>query len=311
MSTKKRLITSTNSTSLLNKKESIKRKVVKTSISSSSSNDLSTRVINELHKVSSHESKLWFENYVKGTIWIGCKVPIVRATITKIIKEEKTLNKIKSLPYDTILKESIKLLQCKESDVKLGGMIMIQEHISKDYYKSKNFLTKLLNDLIEHVLIPDHINDWSTTDWFSIRVLQPIVLSNCEEEEEEGDEQNVIDKILSFNEKGKTVWHRRCGLITFVNYYKHREKLPSDIGFKIIHNIDINMSKSPSERFTQTGCAWVLRYCLIQKGDQKEEKQMAMKVIMKYKDIWTNEAKKSFCEKLSKTDPFRQKILSK
>jgi hypothetical protein len=51
---------------------------------------------------------------------------------------------------------------------------------------------------------------------------------------------------------------------------------------------------SPQERFTQTGCAWMLRYALTQKDDA----DLAIQIIARHSHLWTTEAKKSMVEKL-------------
>jgi hypothetical protein len=45
---------------------------------------------------------------------------------------------------------------------------------------------------------------------------------------------DVVHKVLDFTKTGSTVWHRRCGIVAFVHYYKKRSQLPDDIATRIV-----------------------------------------------------------------------------
>lgn len=141
-------------------------------------------------KESDHKTKVWFTSYVKGTTWIGCKTPIVKQIVKNIIKEhdynkdydDHNDNNVDnnntslvslSLSSKYIYQESIKLLKHDASDVKLAGMILLSEYIPLHELATISIINQLENILfIQNTNI---INDWSTLDWFSIRVLQPMI----------------------------------------------------------------------------------------------------------------------------------------
>ena len=231
-------------------------------------------IVERMQEQASPAQKAWFENYVKGTTWIGLKVPQVRA----IVKEE--------LPVD--LEVAWDLLQHPAADAKLAGMIVLQE--TKPHSQWTNMDTL---DRLDRVILPTHVNDWSTCDWLAMRVMKPLALADAD----------LAKRILSMTRTGGTVWHRRCGLISFVQYDK--QKWPTD-DLPFLQAAEDMLLASPDERFTQTGVAWFLRYALLVKDDKDE----AYAMIVRHGDLWTTEAKKSLVEKLPKSNPWRGRILT-
>jgi hypothetical protein len=78
-------------------------------------------------------------------------------------------------------------------------------------------------------------------------------------------------------------------------------------GEKLIEACQQSLLASPDdERFTQTGIAWLLRYMLV----QTEDRDAALEMIVRKGHYWNVEAKRSLIEKLNKTDPRRQQILT-
>jgi hypothetical protein len=147
----------------------------------------------------------------------------------------------------------------------------------------------------------------------------------------------LADRILQFatakNNTRTSIWHRRCGIVPFVlhtNNNSNKTKaakanqrcLPTDFTIQLIEACEQNIIRTPQERFTQTGIAWVLRYVLASTSTSKKlthedststttsPRQVALNMILRYPSIWTTEAKKSFVEKLNVNDPIRRTILS-
>ena len=115
----------------------------------------------------------------------------------------------------------------------------------------------------------------------------------------------VADGILRFAvEPSNGLWHRRMGVVPFLDWYKHRLRLPLDFGHRLVDACEANLLASPHERFTQTGIAWVLRYTLVQ-----PEKDYAASMVYRHGGLWTKEAKKSLVEKLPTSSAMRNKIL--
>jgi hypothetical protein len=246
-----------------------------------------------LHERADAQTKAWFTNYVKGSSWIGCKMPTVRA----VVKEEVPKNVSSS---DVLLDSCVSLLQNEACDAKLAGILLVSEclPVDGDVSLSHSILDRLEADVLSQ---QHHVADWSTADWLATKALRRLVLAAGAE-----GNHSVAQRILDYAQHGTNLWYRRCGIVSFVNYHKHRANLPSDIGVRLILAAEVSLMSSPEERFTQTGIAWVLRYALL----EPEDRDATLTMILRHGNFWTTEAKKSLTEKLSKSDPKRTQIMA-
>jgi len=258
---------------------------------------LSHTIIQKMREVSDIKTQQWFTNYVKGTTWIGCKVPVTRKAVTDVMKSTprsfpRSADAMSVLSTGKLVENAVYMLQQKECDVKLAGMMLLSEHVPVTELATESLLTILETK----VLAANHVADWSSADWFAMRVLKKITLAG---------KDNLTLRILGYAENGTNIWYRRCGLVSFIGYEKKRSELPPDIGQRLVTAVEKCLLASPDERFCQTGCAWLARYILT----QKDEKEECLKMILRNGSLWTREAKKSLVEKLGKSDSIRNLIL--
>ncbi|CAB9516362.1 Protein prenyltransferase alpha subunit repeat [Seminavis robusta] len=272
---------------------------------------LADRILQGLTERADKKTKAWFTNYVKGTIWIGCKVPVVRSTIQQILKQQqegktastrktkksKAASKQSPVGDSILMDNAICLLQHQACDAKLAGMILLSEHYPRPLLASHETLDRFDRDLWKD---PTIISDWSTADWFSNKVLGKIVFHDHVD-------NSLQQRVFDYAHLSQaSLWQRRCGIVPFLQYHKHSDAMPPDFGAQLMGACEANLLTSPRERFTQTGIAWVLRYVLLLPS---QDGQLALDFICRHGAVWTTEAKKSFCEKLPKSDPRRKKIL--
>jgi len=263
----------------------ISRRSLKLATAANSASSLAKRILQGLQDRADTKTKDWFTNYVKGTTWFGCKMPAVREAVKASYQH---------VDSDTIMTTAIQLLQRQECDAKLAGMLLLSEKMALEELATR----QTLSTLEQQVIAPGHLNDWSSADWFATKVLRKIVFSG---------NHNLVEQVLNFSNAKTHLWHRRCGVVAFVHQYpKHRDKLPSDFGSKLIQACETSLLASPEERFTQTGIAWVLRYSLLESLEREEAREM----IVRHGSLWTTGAKKSLTEKLGKNDPVRKQILA-
>lgn len=293
----------------------------------SSNNELADSIINEMKRRADPHTQAWFTNYVKGSTWIGCKTPIVKQIMKEIMvsTNKNGKNDNNDVANGVVYNDAIVLLKHPASDVKLAGMILLSEYMPVTDLANFDMIDKLENELfLKDATILD---DWSTIDWFSIRVLQKIIYNsndtkvqqNQQESSHSGsnndgnnDKSHIAYRVLNFTNNATTsLWHRRCGVVPFVQYTnpKNRMKLPIDFPVDLIDACERSLLISPTERFTQTAIAWVLRYTLANSHETNYQKY-AFDMIVRHGPLWTKEAKKSFTEKLKPNDPIRTAILS-
>ncbi|KAL3905446.1 MAG: hypothetical protein SGARI_004457 [Bacillariaceae sp.] len=283
--------------------------------SSSSSSALYNAIVAGIQQRANPQTKAGFTNYVKGTTWMGCKMPVVREAVQEVTRRKRkskskgkqkkkaaSLSHNNHFPPGMLLDAAVSLLQHEACDVKLAGMLVLSEQMELEDLATASTLQRLERD----VLLQNKLDDWSSADWFAMKVLQKIVFADVDDD----DDSSIAMRVLNFTNVADTadrnyLYVRRCGVVPFLDYYKHRDKLPPRFGTKLVDACEKSLLTSPDERFTQTGIAWVLRYVLL----QPEEKDYAYKMIVQHGALWTKEAKKSLTEKLPKNDPRRKKIL--
>lgn len=325
-------------------------------VSSSCSHDasllsLADCIVQSLEERADAKTKAWFTNYVKGSEWIGCKVPTVRSAVRDVMEsasrntrsgnnEEGNLTATKKrklreeddektteLPHDEIMDSAMRLLQHRACDAKLAGMLLLSEHYPIEELATAGTLDRFDRDLwtADGAYSSNVIADWSTADWFSNKVLSKMVFCGASRKGrgtskkragiDQAIQHDIQRRVLGYASLPRaSLWHRRCGIVAFLQYRKHRDILFPDFGRRLVEACEANLTTSPNERFTQTGIAWVLRYVLATSDDQhtpaKDERDLALDFVCRHGFVWTKEAKKSFCEKMAETDPRRQRIMS-
>jgi hypothetical protein len=147
---------------------------------------LASDILNGLRKQANPATKAWFENYVKGTTFIGCKTPVVRMVVKNVlvaslklqVKKKKKKKKKKSTSSrdsdsddsdnddsdndnndNVIFHQAIRMLQQDAIDGKLAGMMLLQEH----YPLAKLATMKVLDRLDRDILATNRVSDWSRT----------------------------------------------------------------------------------------------------------------------------------------------------
>ena len=292
-------------------------------------------VRHELVQNSDRNYKEWITKYMKDAVpYIGCKVPVVERVVRNVVNERipmqcsdrsgnkgggdrKARNKYSKDNHNEqgessinlIIDSAFALLQQPEGDVKISGMVLLSDYALP--VSSPPRKRQILERLENEILIPaengnsnttisidgKHVNDWATSDALSMRVLKKIALAS-------GDSKLTLH-VLDYATNGHTLWHRRCGLIPFLTYRNHLDTLPDDIGVRLVDATERCLQLSPTERFTQTGCAWLLRYILLENGHC----EYALQMIVRNGPLWTKEALKSIVKRLNSNDPRRKQIL--
>lgn len=273
--------------------------------------DLCKSIVDNLFQHANQSTRDWFENYVKGTTWIGCKLPTVRTCVKEIVppikKKNKSTQETPLFSTSVLLDTAVQLLQQPACDAKLAGMLILSECFPVAELTSHAVLDRLERNVLE----ANQVNDWSSADWFASKVLRKIALEAAPIHETSTRGQNeMVQRILDYTKQGTNLWYRRCGIVPFVQYYNHRTVLPDNIGSRLVQACEQSLLASPTERFTQTGVAWVLRYMLSRQTATAAERQAATTMILSHPSLWNTEAKKSLTEKLAKNDPLRNQILN-
>ncbi len=187
---------------------------------------------NELNKRADEKTREWFTDYLKGVIeYRGVKTPFIGDIVGQWVDEHG----IRKLPLNEQLDIAYALLAEKVAEDKFACAILLQKYLLKQ--------TPALEIVArtQTAFESGHIWDWSTNDWYCVRVLGPLVVA--------GDKQ-VLRKIASWK-SAQNIWQRRSAIIPF----RAAAKLSRD------HELITGVVKTlvhDRERFVQTGIGWLI-----------------------------------------------------
>ncbi len=190
-----------------------------------------------LDRAADPATKAWFEAYLKGVIpFRGLKLPQVQL-ITKAWYKS-----IKSLPLAEQTAIAFALLHESHSEDKLAGIVLLQEQLIPQGAIAPVDLPRFAQ-----VFQSGAIADWSTCDWFCMRVLGTLVKR----------EGAAWARAIAAWKDAENLWQRRASCIPFVSLAKQGDRLFP--GFTdLILEVGETVVRS-DERFSQTAIGWLWR----------------------------------------------------
>ncbi|MCY3985707.1 MAG: DNA alkylation repair protein [Candidatus Dadabacteria bacterium] len=185
-----------------------------------------------LEKASDEKTRKWFENYLKNAIsYRGVKTPVV----SKIVSSWRVDEGLYSLTLKKQMEIACDLIREKKAEDKFAGILYIQKYLLETI--EADVLVRNFNRLYEQKAFAD----WSTTDWFCIRVLDPLIMRS---------ENTVAQEIGSWY-KSSNIWQRRSSIVSFRGSAKKNKHLA------IIKRNIASLVKE-NERFIQTAVGWLI-----------------------------------------------------
>lgn len=185
-----------------------------------------------IDSVADVKTKEWFESYLKHSIqYRGVKTNEVSNIIISWRKEHCLLE---LSPIDQ-LSIATKLITQNYAEDKFAGIIYIQKFLLRKLESG------VLLEAGEQLFSEEAFVDWSTTDWFCIRVLGPTIKRHGINEA----------KRLAGWRTSSNLWQRRASIVPFRSVVK-------DINFHhLIIQVIEDLCKEET-RFIQTGIGWVI-----------------------------------------------------
>jgi 3-methyladenine DNA glycosylase AlkD len=190
-------------------------------------------VVEELQEKSVPKKADWWNSYLKGKIpFMGLGMPEIR----KILLDLNRMADLEHLPMNRQVGIVNGLMRGYFAEQKLAAILYVQLFwLGK---KKNTFLLSLINDWFDDRLI----YDWNTTDWLSVKLIAPMLLSDDE-------------KVLWFLKRWSRdpyLWKARAGLVPFAVCPRKEDYAPV-----IERGADILIRRP--ERFAKTAVGWVLR----------------------------------------------------
>ncbi|MFK8184003.1 MAG: DNA alkylation repair protein [Phormidesmis sp.] len=202
------------------------------SISNNERQHLVQDLINQLDQHSEVKTKQWFDNYLNGAItYRGVKTPLV----TKLVKQWHNQHQLIQYTPEVQLSLCTHLISSPWAEDKFAGTIYIQKFLLSELRYSA--LLKTCGTLFQQGCF----FDWSTTDWFCTRVLDPIII------------EHGVDaaRIIADGRFSNNLWQRRSSIVSFRHASSDSQYHP------LVEKIIADLLPS-DERFIQTGIGWVL-----------------------------------------------------
>ncbi len=127
------------------------------------------------------------------------------------------------------------------SEDKLAGILILAEHLLDELG---------VEDLPAfRALLSEHLCDWSSCDWFCVKVLGPMLARSPEPE-------RIADELIEWTHSDD-LWVRRAGLVAFVNLAPEGDAGLPRLSERIL--IGAERNATDERRFAQTSVGWVLR----------------------------------------------------
>jgi 3-methyladenine DNA glycosylase AlkD len=183
----------------------------------------------------------WWTEYLRGTAsFRGVKMGDIRKAVHAWFEEERLGE---HLPVGQQKDLALMLLEEEYSEDKLAGVLFLQEILlpagALDWRSDLPQFARLFYE--------GYICDWSTCDWFCVKVLGPLV-------EQQGE---ASARAISEWREANSVWQRRASVVAFANLANRGDQnFPGFIEMVLDNCSDLLGSQ---ERFVQTGVGWILR----------------------------------------------------
>ena len=177
-------------------------------------------------------TKAWFENYLKHAIaYRGVKTPAV----TRIVADWRRDRGLGSLSVAEQLALAASLILRNHAEDKFAGTLYIQKHLLRRVEPEAILATT------EDLFAARAFFDWSTCDWFSVRVLGPLLVRHG---------GTVAERIAGWR-TAAGLWQRRSSIVPFRSVVRDEACHP-------FIEATIASLAGERERFIQTGIGWVI-----------------------------------------------------
>lgn len=190
----------------------------------------------ELERRADPEKKVWWENYVKGAAFRGTPMGEIRSAVRAQLRTRPELSTVQSKQL------ACDLIRQPLTEDKLAGVLILSEHLIDELR---------LEDLpaFRTLLAEEHLGDWNSCDWFSVKVLGRMLQRSSEAE-------RLADQIIEWT-RSDDLWVRRAGLVAFVNLAPKGDAALPGLTERVLTAARRNAEDK--RRFAQTSVGWLLR----------------------------------------------------
>jgi 3-methyladenine DNA glycosylase AlkD len=184
-------------------------------------------------------TRAWWNRYLKGAIaFRGVPMGGVREVVHALWSERELSNRPRDEQFDLVLA----LFAQPSAEDKLAAILALGELLIDD-------LTAADVPVLAEPFARGHIADWSTCDWYCVKVLARLL-------ERAPDAGEAAEAIASWR-SAPGLWQRRAAAVSFVTLARHGDARLRNLTKLVLDVCSANV-RDP-ERFSQTSVGWVLR----------------------------------------------------
>lgn len=187
------------------------------------------------------------------------------AGVRKIVRGLWREHNLGEWPREQRLDLALTLLARPHAEDKLAGILLLGEHM----------LPELASELVPALALPferGDIDDWSTCDWYCVKVLARLV-------EQKGRE--AAEAVAAWR-RADRLWQRRAAAVSLVRIAPRADELPWLP--ELIFDVCAANAHDPA-RFSQTSLGWVLREL------SKADPARVARFVEEHRDVLSREAR--------------------
>ena len=200
---------------------------------------LSRAIADQLAAVADEKTRQWWERYLKGAVPFR---GVSMATTRRIVHETWQTAGIDQLDPEVQIELALAQFAEPYCEDKLAGVLALGERL----------LGQLTLQHVPALARPFErrcIQDWSTCDWYCVKVLGPFV--------ERGEDRRRRSEAIAGWRSAATLWQRRAAAVSFVNLAPQGERFFD--GFTDLLLTVCASNVADPARFSQTSVGWLLR----------------------------------------------------
>ena len=235
----------------------------------------------ELTERASAKTKAWWENYVKGSTFVGVPMAGVRSAVTKMVPVLEAESGASPLGADEYLDAALGAFEAPESELKLAGILLLAEH-------GMGSLTTSHAETLKVPLAASHLGDWNVCDWYCVKVLGPWMVHSAEDG---GEVALARARAVAGWAEEPSLWARRASAVAFVYVVENPVLAPMT---HALLEVCATVVADPT-RWAQTGAAWLLRAISVRSETDAAHVRM---FVITHADEMSQEGKASALKKI-------------
>jgi 3-methyladenine DNA glycosylase AlkD len=236
--------------------------------------ELLARAIGDgLRAAADDKTRQWWERYLKGALPFR-GVPM--GTIRRIVHQTWRTAGADRLDPEVQIDLALAQLAQPFSEDKIAGVLALSERLL-------GHLTAEHVPALARPFEAGHIADWSTCDWYCVKVLGRFV--------EQGEDRRRRSEAIAGWRGAGTLWQRRAAAVSFVNLAPQGEKFFD--GFTDLLLTVCAANVADTARFSQTSVGWLLREL------SKAEPAPVQEFVHRHRESMSREAVKAATARLA------------